>query len=334
MNTQPPSLFSSFAIQQEMLLKHVELLLSSLDPYLKADVSQVFQDPERLLGAVEQKGDDSAYVATYLLFPFLIAQCIEPEIDTTVAASVAIAITCFVYALDLLDDIEDEKQAAILADLGLARVLNVSTALLALAQRLILTLSSQAVAPEQIVALLTLMQEAILKRQADQGFSSLSKQKPRENMQYTDCLESVTLKARRLIRLICQSGAMCAGADKWLCEQFALLGQICGEILQLNNEYDTIQRYLQSEDMVLEQGIHNQSRAAQKTLMIILAAERSAWMGNTSPPESTVKELQTAINAINDSRKAAQNSAQEVLQRIQARLPLTRELQQILTIVI
>ena len=164
MNKQPTALFPLFADRQESILKHLALLVSSLDEHVKADVSQVFHDPERLFGAVVLKGDERTYAGISLLFPFLIAQYIESDIDPDIAASVAAAIMCFISALDLLDDIEEEKHTALLDKLGLARVLNISTALLALAQRSILTLPSQSIASEQRVVLLTLMQDAILKR--------------------------------------------------------------------------------------------------------------------------------------------------------------------------
>ena len=57
------------------------------------------------------------------LLTLLVAQTIAPEIDLVSASSVAVAIECFICALDLLDDVEDDDQTPIVQSLGIARTL-------------------------------------------------------------------------------------------------------------------------------------------------------------------------------------------------------------------
>ncbi|GCE24684.1 hypothetical protein KDA_01680 [Dictyobacter alpinus] len=318
MSNQTDSILQPFALQQGILLQRLDVLLSSLDVNLKADVVQAFQDPEQLLSDDDWKNGIGWYATICLLFPFLITQCIEPEIDTDIAEKVAVAITCFTVALGLLYTIEEKDQTAIVQRLGSARVLNVSTALLALAQRSILALSSNMIASAQLVKLLLLMQATILEIQNGQRLTLLNEQKVFIEIEHSESLEQVTLRGGILMRLVGQLGAICANADKGLDEQFALLGYLYGVALQLKNasaqQADTERNLL----------------PAKNTLVKMLVLEQRTTIGSASTAEPTADELQMAVSVIKNAHSIYQQYIQEVLQKIQERLPLTTTLQQFL----
>src|SRR5205823_14343293 len=99
---------------------------------------------------------------SWALLTMLVARHIDPDIDLLCVSSVAIAVECFVCALDLLDDVEDEDEVPSIQALGVARALNVATALLMLAQQAILSLSQQAVPPRRILTLLETLEASAL----------------------------------------------------------------------------------------------------------------------------------------------------------------------------
>src|SRR5712691_7125099 len=158
---QPP--VNPFAARQQLLRERLHLLLSNLHPALQTDVRRAFEERGKLLfqpSSEEEAANSILPSGSWPLLTLLVAQHISPHIDPILAGSVAIATECFVCALDLLDDIEDEDQTAIVQELGSARVLNVSTILLALAQQELLSLLQQGVEQAHVLRLLGLMQEA------------------------------------------------------------------------------------------------------------------------------------------------------------------------------
>ena len=160
---QPP--VHPFAAQQQLLRERLHLLLSTLHPALQKDVNRAFEESGELLfqpshnaGATRRTMPDGSWP----LLTLLITQHISPNIDLALASGVAIAIECFVCALDLLDDVEDEDQTPITQELGAARALNISTTLLALAQQSFLSLLQYGMDQALVLRLLASMQEAML----------------------------------------------------------------------------------------------------------------------------------------------------------------------------
>ena len=121
-----------------MLRERLNFLFRTVHPALYADVVRAFQEEGKLLckSLVDVNSPQTSHPAgIWPLLTLLVAQHISPDIDPVYASSVAVSVECFVAALDLLDDIEDDDQTLIVQELGLARVLNVTTALLTLAQQ-------------------------------------------------------------------------------------------------------------------------------------------------------------------------------------------------------
>src|SRR5712692_8388806 len=126
-----------FAAQQHMLRERLRLLLATLHPALHDDVVRALQEGGKLFARPRADGVPKSNAlpdGVWSLLTLLVAQHIAPGINPEYAGDVAIAVECFVCALDLLDDIEDDDQTPTVQALGVGRALNVSTALLMLAQ--------------------------------------------------------------------------------------------------------------------------------------------------------------------------------------------------------
>src|SRR5436853_7762009 len=132
-NAQPP--VNLFAAQQQLLVERLNLLLMPLHPLLRTDVISALEGKGKLLFRPHTDTDPihspnsqspTPPAGVWSLLTLLIAQHISPDIDAVLAGNVAVAVECFVCALDLLDDIEDDDQTPIVQALGPARILNVS----------------------------------------------------------------------------------------------------------------------------------------------------------------------------------------------------------------
>ncbi len=213
------------------------------------------------------------------LLTLLVAQSISLDVDPLLASSVAVAVECFVCAIDLLDDVMDEDQTTTLQVLGIARTLNVSTALLALAQQSILSLSQQGIAPALILRLLETLQESALVVAAGQHRDVLAEQRPVQEFTREECIEIAAAKAGSIMRLACRLGALCAGADEKLCEQFSEFGELLGIAHQLDNDSHDLYYLLQGNTSSLAPSetstghVKSDLARGKKTLPIVLAAQ-------------------------------------------------------------
>src|SRR5690348_16933413 len=157
----------ALAASQQLLRERLAIFLSDIHPMMRPDLLAALQMPGKLLSHDHRESDAEGEeqrppAGLWPLVTLLVAQNISPEVDGQIAGNVAVAIECLICALDLLDDVEDGDQTPMLQALGAARVLNISTALLALAQRAILSLVQQNVASSLVIGLLSLIQEALL----------------------------------------------------------------------------------------------------------------------------------------------------------------------------
>ena len=276
-----------FAAQQRMLRERLNFLLTGLHPEVYADVVRAFQEAGKLLC---QSPDDvnsphfDRPAGIWSLLTLLVAQHIAPDIDPVYASSVAIAVECFCAALDLLDDVEDEDQTPIMQELGAARVLNVTTVLLTLAQQALLSLSELGVDPANIIRLLSTLQESALGITSGQHRDLLSEQRPILDFTREECIDIAAVKAGALLRLACRLGAQCAGADSELLDRFTEFGLLLGIAAQLDNDCHDLYYLLQdemptilSEDArTIPRSVKSDLARGKKTLPIVLAAAEMA----------------------------------------------------------
>ena len=303
-DTQPP--VNLFAAQQEVLRERLLFLLATQHPVLRADVVRALEEEGKLLAkpradAVAVRPDGS-----WALLTMLVAQHIDPDIDLLCVSSVAIAIECFVCALDLLDDVEDEDQTPSIQVLGVARALNVATALMMLAQQAISSLSQQAVPPGRILSLLDTLQASALNAAAGQHRDLLAEQRSAQELTLEECIEIAASKAGALMRLACRLGALCAEADDVMSEHFSELGELLGIAHQLDNDAHDLYYLLQSETSAvpptkaenITRSIKTDLVRQKKTLPVVLAARVNSSLQKASSPVDKEEHLRALHEGI------------------------------------
>ena len=284
-HVQPP--VNRFAAHQHLLRERLYYFLATLHPTVCTDVVRALEGEGKLLSPIhtDLSPPDSRHLTLPAgLWPLLtlhVAQSILPGIDPLLASSVSVAVECFVCALDLLDDVMDEDQTTTLQDLGTAHTLNVSLVLLALSQKAILSLTQQDVAPSLILRLLEALQEATQVATAGQQRDLLAEQRPAQEFTREECIEIAAAKAGSIMRLACRLGALCAGADDALCEQFSEFGELLGIAHQLDNDSHDLYYLLQGNTSSLAPmetetstgHVKSDLARGKKTLPIVLAAQ-------------------------------------------------------------
>lgn len=343
-NPQPP--VNLFAAQQHLLVERLNLLLAPLHPLLRADVISALEGKGKLLF---RHHIDSTYspnsqlppppAGVWSLMTLLVAQHISPNIDPGLASSVAIAVECFVCALDLLDDIEDADQTPIVQAIGPARILNVSTTLLMLTQRAILSLLQQGIASERILSLLNAIQESALAATAGQHRDLLAEQRLARDFTREECIEIAAGKAGAIMRLACRLGALCAGATGAVCEQFSEIGELLGISHQLDNDAHDLYYLLQSDTSAVTPTeavtLKTDLVREKKTLPVVLAAKREDTLQGT--PLSADEEKREYLRALNEGIITTwgicllyRERARDRLQEIEAHRPIAPALRLLL----
>ncbi len=236
-----------FNVYQRILRERLQLFLDTLHPVLRVDVLRALQETGKLFDPGQTDADTPVPAGSWSLLTLLIALNVAPDMDPVCASSVAVAVECFICALDLLDDVEDEDQTPIVKELGSARVLNVSTVLLTLAQRIILSIARPGFPATYILRLLDTLQESLLVATLGQQRDLLAEQKAAQQLTAEECIEIAAEKAGSLMRMACRMGALSAGAGDEVCEQFSLLGQFLGISHQLDNDCHDLYYLLQGK---------------------------------------------------------------------------------------
>ena len=342
---------SILAAQQLLLAKRLQLLLSILHPDLCPDVVLALQAPGKLLSPVSSHSENSTMhpnqteassipSGVWPLLTLLLAQHLAPELEPFLVGDLAIAVECFICALDLLDDVEDGDQTAFVESIGAPRMLNVSTTLLMLAQRALLSLSAYRVTPERILCLLDTLQGAALTATGCQHRDLLAEQQPVQDFSQEVCIEIAASKAGSLMRLACVLAALCAGASDELCELCARLGEFLGIAHQLDNDCHDVAAYLYDEASA--QRVKTDVQRGKKTLPLVLAAaeripqeeallSEPAARTDTQRQEDERRALREGILATWGICLLYRERARDCLQEIEARTrPLTPALRHLL----
>src|SRR5260370_2132566 len=276
-----------FAAQQQMLRGGLNFLLTAVHPAMYADIVRAFQEEGKLLyqpppGAISSC--TTRPVGLWSLRTLPVPEHISPYTEPVYGSSVAVAVESFCAALDFLDDVEDEDQTAIMQELGAARLLNVTTVLLTLAQQALLSLSELGVDPAHILRLLETLQESTLGITSGQHRDLLAEQRSALDFTREESIDIAAAKAGAILQMACRLGAFCAGADTVLCEQFAEFGLLLGIAAQLDNDSHDLYYLLQDViPSILPEDAGATSRSTKsdlvrgkKTLPIVLAAAEIA----------------------------------------------------------
>lgn len=147
------------------------------------------------------------------------------------AVPASAAVELFMLALDLLDDVEDNEETSLRNDLGSARLLNVTTGLLLLAQHTLLHGKRSA---ESVDVLLGLAVRACSGQDADLTPRSASQ------VGLDDALAISARKSASLTAAACQLGALAAGVDASVQALYAQFGAHMGMVGQLINDLAAI----------------------------------------------------------------------------------------------
>ena len=294
-----------FTVHQRLLRERFIPFLQALHPLLQRDVRRALSERGKLLAPdgpnVHGKPSSARPSGAWSLLTLLVALHIDANTDLTRACNAALALECFICALDLLDDIEDEDQTPIVRELGPACVLNTSTTLLMLAQRILLALPTTTTASTLILSLLDTLQDAALRATAGQHRDLLAEQRAANDMTQEECIEIATGKAGALMELACRMGTLCAGADQHMSKLFSHLGLLLGIAHQLDNDshdlYDSLQfqgsAIIKEETETVAGSIKSDLLRGKKTLPVVLAAQSSS---SSSRKERTEEEYRQALH--------------------------------------
>lgn len=278
-DTRTPA--NPFAAHQAFLRERLSAILATLLPELRSDVERALSEKGKLLylSPTEAASPSPAPPAgIWSLLTLLIALYIDSNIDLSRAGTVALAVECFVCALDLLDDIEDEDQTPVVQELGTARVLNVATALLALSKYSLLSMRQHKASSTLLLRLLEVFGECIIDAVNGQHGDLLAELRPVRGFTREECIQIAAGKAGAIMRLACVSGAVCAGAKRGVREQFAQLGTMLGIANQLDNDAHDLYHLLHREfslttDAATAHGsVKSDLARGKKTLPVVLAA--------------------------------------------------------------
>jgi geranylgeranyl diphosphate synthase, type I len=333
-----------FASYQQVLCERLLSLLSVLHPLIRADVLVALQQRGKLLASFAYQYQRSSIPdGSWSLVVLLVALHIAPAVDAFIVNTVAVALECFICALDLLDDVEDEDQTSLGLTLGVPRMLNVSTTLLALSQRALISLSPYGAPSWLLLRLLEAFQQSTLTATAGQHKDLLAEQRSVFTITTEDCIAVAAEKAGALLRLACNVGAMCAGAEKEECEMFSALGEFLGIAHQLDNDshdlYHILQRdssplYIKTEPVV--KNVKTDLIRQKKTLPVVFAARSRSTLQKHLPlsdserQRATHDSLQEGIIATWGISLLYKERARECLQEIEARRPVSRLLRLLL----
>ncbi|HLL79311.1 MAG TPA: polyprenyl synthetase family protein [Ktedonobacteraceae bacterium] len=342
----------SLTAHQHLLRERLHFLLSPLSPVLRVDVEAALAEKGKLLSHTE-KLLPSRPTGMWPLLTLLVAQHIRPVIDLERALAVALAVECYVCALDLLDDVEDDDQTPIVQSLGTARVLNISTALLALSMQAICSLRKQRASHAVIARLLETLQASMLEAAAGQHRDLLAEQQPVRELTREECIDIAAGKAGGVMRAAFLLGAVCAGAGKRELRQLAALGTALGIAHQLDNDAHDLYYLLQRESSrditseTVRASVKSDLARGKKTLPVVLAAQSLAekrGIGDTqldralkNLSELSDKEREEYQRVLHEGIIATwgisllyRERAHERLQEIEARRPVAFELRLLL----
>jgi geranylgeranyl pyrophosphate synthase len=128
--------------------------------------------------------------------------------------------------------------------------------------------------------------------------SLLAEQKPAQDFTREECIDIAATKAGSIMRLACRLGALCAGADDVLCEQFSELGELLGIAHQLDNDnhdlyyllYNNTSAVASIEAETATRSVKTDLARGKKTLPIVLAAKQDVTLQQVSLSADEEKE--------------------------------------------
>ncbi len=187
-----------------------------------------------LLLALQQPGKVLAGESQPRWPALVLAGCRAAGGNERAATTVAAAVELFMAGLDILDEIEDGDHSPLVDEAGVAQALNVSTALLLLAHRLLNDLAADGVAPERVPAFGRTLATASLRATGGQHLDLATE--GRSDISTADALDIARRKAGALVGGVCRLGALLGTDDEELLALYETWGCHHGTAAQLAND--------------------------------------------------------------------------------------------------
>jgi competence protein ComQ len=163
------------------------------------------------------------------------------------AARVAAAVETLAAALDVLDDIEDGDQSALLDLAGLPQTLNVSTALLFLSQLILSELHIDGVAPKSISDFThTMSRLGLIATGGQHNDLSIN---ARSEISLSEALQITIDKSGSLAACACRLGALLGTSEPELLNLYESFGRHYGTMIQLSNDLHDAQDSVTKTDL-------------------------------------------------------------------------------------
>lgn len=323
--------------------ERLDLLLAPLPAELHVDIVTALQDKGKLLSSPSPNADPPRPAGMWGLLTMLVAQYVSPDIDPAAASCVGLAVECLICALDLLDDVEDNDQTLTLQALGVARTLNVSTALMLLAQQALASLvevdgTFAAVEP----LLQATLREAVLVAVCGQHADLLAEGRAALDLTEEECIDMAEKKAGALMSMACHLGALCAGASGEVCKTLAEVGELLGTAHQFDNDSHDLAAALyppphNPASPVPPVHIKTDLVRGKKTLPVVLAARYR--QGLQERASSADEERQVEMHALDKGIMATwslclyyREVARSQLQALERQRAMTPELRLLLSL--
>jgi geranylgeranyl pyrophosphate synthase len=244
---------------------------------LGADVRQALAAPRKLLSPLPATMSSQQIPAgIWALIPLHIARYCDPEAHPQLLSCIALCSECFLCALDLLDDVEDDDSNALRRQLGDARLLNVATVLLSLASQSLLTATRYDLPYERLHNLLSVLHQQWQRATLGQHRDLLAEKQPMQEISPEECLRISEDKSGSLVSLACSLATILVGAPPTISDLFATAGSLVGIAHQLDNDSNDLSTLLDPESTATDYAHKSDLVRGKKTLPIVLANERLA----------------------------------------------------------
>ena len=325
-----------FTTYQHMLRERLRSCIDTLHTPLKSDVEAALEQRGKLLCPSLDSESLSRPNGMWALLPLVIIRNLCPDNDLSAAYNVALSVECLICSLDLLDDIEDGDQTPIVRQLGAARVLNVSTALLLLSQKMLRSLADFGISADRIVTLMALTQEAVAIAIIGQHEDIVGEQQEIDLYTTEDCIRIARGKAGALLRLACTIGCMFVNTDQHIQQLFAELGELLGIAHQFDNDSHDLYTILHDQET---ETVKTDIAHQKKTLPLVLAAQIRASQhtapnisqrDETDPQHALLASYDEGIIAAWGISLLYRERAQDCLRAIEVRQPVSGELRLLL----
>jgi geranylgeranyl pyrophosphate synthase len=286
-------LHTMFVLDQDFLRKHLVQFLEEQgllpETALGNDVRQALATPHKLLAPPSAIISSQQIPAgIWALIPMYVARYCAPDVNPELISCVALSCECFLCALDLLDDVEDDDSTTLRQQLGDARLLNVATALLALASQSLLSATRHGLSNERLFSLLAVLHAKWLRATQGQHRDLLVEKQAMQDISSEECLRITEDKSGSLVSLACSLATISTSAPEQIRDLFASAGLQVGIAYQLDNDIRDLSTLLDPSLASGDDTYKTDLARNKKTLPIVLAAERLAYHQQHASPVSSV----------------------------------------------